>query len=200
MYIPHKYKNENLEEVREFLKENAFAILINQVEGRPWATHIPMELEVDQNGNEVLVGHIAQANPQWKSFEEQPEVLCIFHGPHSYISSTWYAREEVPTWNYISVHIYGTLKILDEAALLKSLHALVDKYEQNSENPLSIHDLSKRTMRQIRGIVGFKISINEIQAAYKLSQGREEDHPQIIKELEKRGAGSRQIARAMKKK
>ena len=200
MYIPHRYQNENLEEVRDFLRENAFAILINQVEGRPWATHIPLELEVDHNGSDVLVGHIARANPQWKSFEEHPGVLCIFHGPHSYISSTWYAREEVPTWNYISVHIYGTLEILDEGAVLESLHVLVDKYEQNSKNPLSIHDLSERTMRQIKGIVGFKIRIHEIQAAYKLSQGREEDHPQMVKELERRGAGSRQIDRAMKKK
>ena len=65
MYIPHHYKNENLEEVKDFIKENSFGILVNQVDGKPWATHIPLELEQDGKGNAVLVGHIAKANPQW---------------------------------------------------------------------------------------------------------------------------------------
>lgn len=200
MYIPRHYKNLNFNEVKGFLKENSFAILINQVDGRPWATHIPLELEVDGKGEELLVGHIARANPQWKYFEQNKEVLCIFNGPHSYISSSWYKEEEVPTWNYIAVHIYGTLEILDETAVLSSLHRLVDKHESASKQPLSLHHLSKKTMRQIKGIVGFKIVINEIQAAYKLSQGREEDHPKIIDELKERDHLSRAMAATMGKK
>jgi len=85
MYVPHHYKNENIEEVKEFLKHNSFGILINQVDGKPWATHIPLELDVDEKRKDVLVGHIAKANPQWKNFEKNSEVLCIFNGPHSYI-------------------------------------------------------------------------------------------------------------------
>ena len=199
MYIPPKYKNENLAEVRDFLKEHAFAILVNQVDGRPWATHIPLELEVDEDGKDILVGHIAKANPQWKYFESAKEVLCIFNGPHSYVSSTWYKEEEVPTWNYVAVHVYGSLELLDQEALLHSLHRLVDKYEHNSEHPLSLNDLSEKTMRQIKGVIGFKILITEIQAAYKLSQGRDHDHPKIILELEQRSAASKEIASLMKK-
>jgi transcriptional regulator len=200
MYIPHHYRNEDFSEVKDFLVQNAFAILISQVEGRPWATHIPLELDMDKDGRDLLVGHVARANPQWKYFSEESEVLCIFNGPHSYVSSSWYREEEVPTWNYIAVHIYGSLKILDEPAVLESLRKLVEKYEQNSKDPISIGNLSKKTMRQIKGIVGFKIEINEIQAAYKLSQGREQDHPKIIGELEETGiAGSKKIALAMKK-
>jgi transcriptional regulator len=142
MYIPQHYQNENIEEVKDFLKHNSFGILINQVAGKPWATHIPLELDVDENGKPVLEGHISKANPQWKNFEENSEVLCIFNGPHSYISSSWYKEEEVPTWNYIAVHVYGTIKILDEEAVLASLHKLVDKYEANSKNPISIENLS----------------------------------------------------------
>lgn len=114
MHIPEINKKENIEEIKDFLHRNAFGILINQVNGRPWATHIPLELEVGADGNDILVGHIAKANPQWKGFTEDKEVLCIFNGPHAYISSSWYKEEEVPTWNYIAVHVYGELKILNE--------------------------------------------------------------------------------------
>lgn len=201
MYIPHHYKNENIEEVKDFLVNHGFGILVNQTDGKPWATHIPLELDVDKNGKDILVGHIAKANPQWKNFESNPEVLAIFNGPHSYVSSSWYKEEEVPTWNYIAVHVYGTIKILDEAALMASLHKLVDKYEQDSTNPISLHNMSKKTMGQVKGIIGFKIIINEIHAAYKLSQGREQDHPQIIKELQQRkDMGSKSISHEMKKR
>lgn len=200
MYIPHHYKNENTEEVKEFLANNGFGILINQLNGRPWATHIPMELEADKNGKEVLVGHIAKANPQWRAFEDRNEVLCIFNGPHAYVSPSWYKEEEVPTWNYIAVHVYGKLKILSEKATMHSLHKLVEKHEIDSKNPISLHDMSPKTLRQVKGVVGFQVEITEIQAAYKLSQTRTEDHSKIIDELRKReDAASGPIARAMKK-
>ncbi|MBT8306520.1 MAG: FMN-binding negative transcriptional regulator [Maribacter sp.] len=199
MYIPHHYINKNIEEVKDFLKENSFGILVNQVEGKPWATHIPLELDVDEDGNDLLVSHIAKANPQWKYFEENDEVLCIFNGPQSYISSSWYTEEEVPTWNYIAVHVYGKIKILDEKEVLASMHKLVDKYEANSKNPISVGNLSKKTMRQIKGVVGFKIKVDTIQAAYKLSQGREHDHHRIISQLkEQETPGAAEIARQMK--
>lgn len=198
MFIPAHYKNENISEVKQFLKQNSFGILVSQVDGKPWATHIPLELDVDGEGNDVLVSHIAKANPQWKQFSENEEVLCIFNGPHSYISSSWYQEEEVPTWNYIAVHVYGKLRILDEPAVLASLHRLVDKYEQNSECPVSINNLSAKTMLQIKGIVGFEIRITDIQAAKKMSQGREHDHPRIIQELEKQDPRAIAVANVMK--
>ncbi|MFT4833197.1 MAG: transcriptional regulator [Psychroserpens sp.] len=198
MYIPAHYKNENLDEVREFLKKNSFGILVNQVNGRPWASHIPLELDVNTHGQEVLVGHISKANLQLQDIEKAQEVLCIFNGPHSYISSSWYKEEEVPTWNYIAVHIYGKLELIDEGAVLASLHKLVDKYEQDSSDPISINNLSPNSMRQIKGVIGFQIVITDIQAAYKLSQGREDDHPDIINELKMKGCpGSNAIADIM---
>lgn len=198
MYIPEQYKNENLSEVRNFIKENSFGILVSQVDGKPWATHIPLELDTDDNGNDILASHIAKANPQWKQFTETKEVLCIFNGAHAYVSSSWYAEEEVPTWNYIAVHVYGTLKVIDEDAVIASMHKLVDKYEKNSECPVSINNLSPKTMRQVKGVVGFQIHITDIQAAKKLSQGREHDHPRIIEELEKQDAQAVAVAKAMK--
>ena len=199
MYIPHHYKNENIEEVKDFLTKNSFGILVNQVDGKPWATHIPLELDVAPDGKDIIVSHISKANPQWKYFEDNDEVLCIFNGPHSYISSSWYKEEEVPTWNYIAVHVYGKIKILSEEEVLASMYKLVDKYEAHSKNPISVDNLSKKTMRQIKGVVGFQIKINKIEAAYKLSQGREHDHPRIIEELnETKHSNSKIIADEMK--
>lgn len=201
MYIPSKYKNEDLSEVKDFIRSNSFAILINQLNGKPWATHTPLELDKDGDGNDILIGHIARANPQWKAFEANPEVLCIFNGPHSYVSSSWYKEEEVPTWNYIAVHIYGSLTIMTESEVLTWLGGLVDHYEKDEKTPLSLKDLSPATLRQVKGVVGFRIKIKQIQAAYKLSQGREEDHARIIKELQnKKDAGSQQVSHLMKKR
>lgn len=201
MYIPQHYKNEDIAEIKDFLKENGFGILVNITDGRPWATHIPLELDIDENGKDVLVGHISKANLQWKDFTGDKEVLCIFNGPHSYISSSWYKEEDVPTWNYIAVHVYGTLNILKEKAVLNSLNKLVDKYEQRSKEPVSLHHMSPQTLRQVKGIIGFQITITDIQAAYKLSQTRKHDIPKIVQELEStKDPNAKSVANAMKKR
>jgi transcriptional regulator len=200
MYVPDSYKNENLTEVRRFIENNAFAILVSHADPKTLATHIPLELSKSDAGKDILHGHVAKANPHWKHFKDNTEVLAIFNGPHSYISSSWYDFEEVPTWNYIAVHVYGTVKIMEEKALYNSLRRLVDKYEAASENPVRVETLSKSTMRQIRGIVGFEIEITDIQPAYKLSQGHnDKNHEHIIEQLQKRsGPNNKEIAKAMK--
>lgn len=184
MFIPPIFKNEDLAEVKDFIKANSFGILTTTNNNKIWASHIPLELEQDLNGQEVIYGHIAKANFQWKDFEANKEVLLIFNGPHTYVSSSWYGHENVPTWNYIAVHVYGAIQIIEEDELRYSLKKLVDKYEAYSQKPVRMEDLSAKTMRQIKGIVGFKVIISDIQAAYKLSQNRnEEDYHQIIEEL-----------------
>lgn len=186
MYIPDLYKNENPEAIKSFLKSNSFGILVNQTEGKLWGTHIPLELETNSEGKEVLFGHVSKENPQWQAFENNNEVLAIFSGPHSYISSSWYDHENVPTWNYIAVHVYGKIKIIEGEEMLFALKKLVDKYEVTSENPVKIENLSKETMRQTNGFVAFEIEITEIQAVNKLSQNRDDkNHAAIITELKK---------------
>lgn len=186
MYIPDLYKNEDKEAIRTFLKENAFGILINQTNGKLWATHIPLELEINIEGEEVLTGHISKENPQLTAFESNDHVLAVFTGAHSYISPSWYDHENVPTWNYSAVHIYGKIKIIEGDAVIHSLTKLVDKYEQNSKCPVRVGDLSAKTMMQTRGIVAFEIKIEEIQAQNKMSQNRDDkNYSNIISELEK---------------
>lgn len=186
MFIPDIYKNEDLEEIKDFLQKNSFGILVNQTNGKLWATHIPLELDTNKNGKQVLQGHISKENPQWESFADNDNVLAIFSGVHSYISSSWYDHENVPTWNYIAVHIYGTIKIMEGDAVIESLKKQVDKYEQNSEHPVRVEDFSKKTMMQTRGIVAFEIEIEEIQAKHKLSQNHDKtNYDNIITELKK---------------
>ncbi|TLP80262.1 FMN-binding negative transcriptional regulator [Maribacter sp. ACAM166] len=199
MFIPEHYKNNDLNEIHNFLKNNSFGILINTIDGKPWGTHIPLEIGKNRNGKDVLVGHIAKANPQSKNLIDGDEVLCIFNGPHSYVSSSWYQQEEVPTWNYVAVHVYGSVKIQTPEELTNALYELVDKHEKSSEHPISINDMSKKTMRQVTGIIGFEIIINDIQAVNKLSQSRTQDHPKIIEELEKQGAAEKAVAKEMRR-
>ena len=186
MYTPDIYKNENQEEIKKFLQENSFGILINQTNGKLWATHIPLELETDTEGNTILEGHISKENIQSEGFKENDQVLAVFSGPHSYISSSWYDHENVPTWNYIAVHVYGRIKIIEGEAVIQSLKKLVDKYEQKSQNPVRVEDLSQQTMNQARGVVAFEIEITEIQATRKMSQNRDaKNYQNIITALER---------------
>lgn len=202
MYIPHYFKNENLQEVKDFLMQNSFGILISTAENRYWGSHIPLELEQDELGQNVLYGHLSKANPQWKNLPNETEVLTIFNGPHAYVSSSWYNHENVPTWNYIAVHVYGEIQILEEEELMSSLKKLVDKYEAHSEDPITMEGMSEQTIRQVKGIVGFKIIIKDIQAAYKLSQNREdEDYHTIINKLDNTNeVNAKGVADKMKEK
>jgi transcriptional regulator len=200
MYIPKLYTNKDIEEVRDFITQHGFSILVNQVNGRLWATHIPLVLDKNEQGKDILHGHIAKANPQWQYFEGGGEVMAIFNGPHAYISSSWYDHENVPTWNYIAVHVYGTIRILDEQGLIRHLKKLVDKYEQGSEKPVSVDTMSTKLMDDhLGGLVGFEIEITELQPAYKLSQNRhQKDHDNIVHQLEKtKDANAIKTAEAM---
>ena len=201
MYTPEIYKNENQEEIKKFLQENSFGILINQTNGKLWATHIPLELETDTEGNTILEGHISKENIQSEGFKENDQVLAVFSGPHSYISSSWYDHENVPTWNYIAVHVYGRIKIIEGEAVIQSLKKLVDKYEQKSQNPVRVEDLSQQTMNQARGVVAFEIEITEIQATRKMSQNRDaKNYQNIITALERNNTSdSLATANEMKK-
>ena len=197
MYIPNEFKNENIEVVQQFLKENSFGILINQTKGKLTGTHIPMLLEKDELGKDVLTGHISKLNPQWKNFNSGEEVLAIFNGHHGYVSSYWYEKENVPTWNYIAVHVYGNIKIVEGKELHQILKRLVDKYEVNSENPVKVENMAPHLLKYMDDIVGCSIQITAVQAAYKLSQNRtEKDYLQIIHKLEDQNSD---VADEMKK-
>lgn len=198
MYTPKHFQQNDQEAVRDFVRTNGFGILISQDGGQLLATHLPMLLSGDGTR---LTGHVARGNRQWKSFNDTGEVLAIFSGPHTYISSSWYDHENVPTWNYVAVHVYGSLRVLSEVELRLSLKQLVDKYEKDSERPARVENLSDDYMKHaLMGIVGFEIGVTRIEATYKLSQNRDAvNHEAIVGALEKRGdAASADVAKLMK--
>ena len=200
MYIPELYKNENQEDIQNFIHQNGFGILVNQTNGKLWATHIPLVLE-EKNGKQILVGHVSRENPQAESFKTNDDVLALFTGVNTYISSSWYDHENVPTWNYLAVHVYGKVKIHSLEETIEALKRLVDKYEAKSEKPVRVEDLSKKTMLQARGIVSFEIEITAIEAKKKLSQNRDDKNYQnIILKLENSNDyQSIEVAKEMKK-
>jgi transcriptional regulator len=201
MYIPKYFKVTNFEEIREFIQMNSFGTLITTKKGKPIATHLPLQL-INKGDDYYITGHMAFGNPQWRTFETCKDVLIIFQGPHAYISSSWYEQENVPTGNYQAVHVYGTAIILNEEELKQDLTMLLQKYEKHRKNPVLWDKLSPQLLeKQLKGIVGFKIKVQEVQAAYKLSQNRnEEDYRNIIDQLEKEeDLNSHQLAEAMKK-
>ncbi|MFN3761472.1 MAG: FMN-binding negative transcriptional regulator [Algoriphagus aquaeductus] len=203
MYIHPLNAWESEPEVIEFIRKNAFGSLISMADGRPWATHLPLVLDQNPNGQAVLHGHLAKANAQWKQLPENEDVLVLFQGPHAYISSSWYNHENVPTWNYLAVHIYGKIRMIEGEELMHHLKTLVNIYEQGRPNRVQVETMSEAYVEsQIRALVGIEISITEVQASAKLSQNRDEvNYQNIITKLEESELPmDQQVAAEMRKR
>jgi len=202
MYIPRRYEEKDTEKIHAFIRENSFAILVSVQESRPIGTHIPLQLETDADGKACLMGHISRGNEQKHTLTPGAKVLAIFAGPHAYVSPRWYTEMKVPTWNYISVHIYGTVSIVEGEELRAALSRLMDTYEQHQPQPVHIGEIPEKELQaDLRGIVGFRISIDEIQAAYKLSQNRDpESFHQVIDHLSQGDETARAVAAEMAKR
>lgn len=202
MYIPKYFKVENVDEILDFVQKNSFGTIVTTEQGKPIATHLP--LGFNKKGDDYYItGHVSFGNPQWRTFETCQDVLVMFQGPHAYISSSWYGHEDVPTWNYQAVHIYGQASILERDELIEELTIMMGKYEKHRENPILWDNLSPQLLkRQLKAIVGFKIKVEDIQAAYKLSQNRNDtDYMNIIDQLQNEGdPHAEQLAAVMKKR
>ena len=202
MYVPKLYRNENQDEMIDFIRKHNFGILVTaDTEGRPLATHIPFVVE-NRNAKIMLHSHISRANKQALHFAAEKEVLVVFNAEHAYISSSWYDHVNVPTWNYVAVHIYGRLSLLNESQTLDHLNALVDQHEQYEKQPVSVNGMgSELVQMEMKGLIAFEIRVDEMHSAFKLSQNRDEKNIRnIIAELELRGdENSMAIAKAIKK-
>lgn len=166
------------------MRANPFAILISTTADGPFATHVPVVIR--EQGQQILIrGHVAKANPHWKHLQVQPQVLMIFHGPHAYISPSNYSTpENVPTWNYGAVHAYGTARIFAEASdLLAMLGDLIPTFEAAYEEQWNSLDETYRS-RMLSHIVGFELTVADMQAKFKLSQNRtREEQQRVIESL-----------------
>jgi transcriptional regulator len=183
MYIPPFNRVEDRQSINAFIHAHGFATLITGKSGKIWASHLPVLFDEEAD---VLRSHMARANEQWKHFEGADEILCVFHGPHAYISPSWYEMQHtVPTWNYAVVHVYGRPSIVDQAQLKQIVLDTTAKYESSMPKPWTL-PLSEQEMEgMLKGIVGFKIDIGRVEAKFKLGQNRSAaDQEKILRNLQ----------------
>ena len=186
MYIPKLFRERDQAVLHALMREHSFATLVSQQEGAPFASHLPMLLQANAGEQGTLIGHMARANPQWRGFEPEREVLTIFQGPHVYVSPSWYEGElNVPTWNYAAVHAYGVPRIVeDHDELYAILKNSVQMYEAGFDEPWAFDLPAEFVDKMMRAIVGFAIPITRLEGKYKLNQNRApEDRQGVVEAL-----------------
>lgn len=179
MYIPSHFEEIRIEILHDLIRSYPLAVLVTMSSGGLNANHIPLHLSAEPGGKGILRGHVARANPIWSDLVEGVEALAIFQGPNSYISPSWYpAKQEhgkvVPTWNYTAVHAYGTLRIIDDAAWLRSqLEMLTSQHEAAFDTPWTVDDAPPEFIdRMLGAIVGIEIVITRLSGKWKISQNQ----------------------------
>ncbi|MEV5891784.1 FMN-binding negative transcriptional regulator [Nonomuraea fuscirosea] len=170
MHTFPRYAAQHPAQVDLLVRENPFALVVSATDGAPVATHVPVILESDHVEGGTLLGHLARANPHWRSWESAPEVLVIFQGPHGYVSPTVYATDPaVPTWDYAAVHVTGRLELLDDA--LEVVERTVEAVESGRCPSWEATPASRERFRALLpGVVAFRVHVRTVQSMFKLSQ------------------------------
>lgn len=209
MYVPEHFKSHDAD-VRELLRHHGAVDLITNTPGGLRATMLPMIwVEAEADGEPavggLLLGHMARKNDHWQQAVEG-EALAIVRGPDAYITPTWYAAKRehgrvVPTWNYITAHVYGELVVHDDQAWVETnVRALTSKHEGARDPRWGVNDAPAPFIAgQLRAIVGVELRISRVSAKFKLSQNRSlEDVDGVVAGLDEGGrtdmAGSVQAA------
>jgi len=183
MYLPKHYAVTDRSKIFDFMKDNSFGILFSHTGDGPMASHLPFM--IDENGGEqgLVLGHMAKANNQWRYADGQ-QVLVVFHGPHTYVSPTWYQDEEVvPTWNYVAVHATGIFRAMeDRVEVEESVGRLVDQHEASQPKPWQPDFQSTYSDQMLKRIVAFQIEITSLQGKWKLNQNHPEHRRRRVAE------------------
>jgi transcriptional regulator len=179
MYQPSAHREDRLEVQQAFIDAHPLGILVTAGASGLIANALPFLLDSAKGANGTLLGHCARANPQWHDHDQSIEPLVIFQGPQAYVTPSWYPAKSlhgkvVPTWNYVSVHVYGALTVREDPAWLRwQIGALTEKMEKGRAVPWSIDDAPHTFIDAlIRDIVGLEIEILRIEGKWKLSQNR----------------------------
>ena len=202
VYLPPVFTEARPEILVAHIEEHNFGLLISHGTEGLVASHIPFVVE--RYGEQLrLLGHLARQNPQVEDRGRGGEVLTIFSGPHAYISPRWYVEgPAVPTWNYVDVHAYGPVRLVEEGAWLRRLLGrLSDQHEAGSPAAWRMQDLPETYLAgMLKGIIGFEIAVTRLEGKYKLSQNRPAgDRSPIITALERSpDAGAQAVARLMR--
>jgi len=193
MYIPAHFAPDD-ETVGELLRNHGAADLVTPTDQGLVATMLPFIYVPEAGEHGALYGHVARNNPQWK-LPAVGEALAIVRGPDAYVSPTWYASKAehgrvVPTWNYVTAHVYGQFVVHDDPVWTERLvRRLTAKHEAANAHPWSVDDAPRAFIEgQLRAIVGIEVAISRIEAKAKLSQNRPAaDVAGVIAGLRERG-------------
>jgi transcriptional regulator len=177
MYLPTLFKQQDTEACLRLMQSAPFATVITVVDGTPFVSHLPVLAERHGDSAElVITGHLARANPHWRHFESSDaETLFIFHGPHTYVTPSWYPDPlNVPTWNYAVVHAYARPRLVEDYGALHAILArTVDEMEKLEPKPWRFDVPEDFKQDLARGIVGFEAPVTRLEGKFKLSQNRE---------------------------
>lgn len=200
MYKRPHFTETDSEKVFEFMQKNPFAIITCMNDDFPVATHVPLEIKKIEN-KIIFTGHIMKETDHHKAFLKNENVLVIFNGPHCYVSASWYTKKNIAsTWNYMTVHARGKLKLKDNEDTKRIIESITNQYESN-ESEAAFNRMPREYIdRMSEAIAGFDIEIDSIENVFKLSQNRDEiTRKQIVENLENlRDCQSAMIAREMK--
>ena len=204
VYLPPAFTEKRPEVLLGHIERYDFGLLVTHGAEGLVASHIPFLIERD--GERLhLHGHLARPNPQVADLARGGEVLAIFHGPHAYISPNWYATgPSVPTWNYADVHVYGTVRLIEDAEWLRRfLVRLSERHEARNPVAWRMKDLPDDYVEtMLKGIIGLDIAVTRLEGKFKLSQNRPAtDRPGVIAALEAQSdPDSHAVARLMRER
>jgi len=201
MYNLSYFKAKDEKDVIDFMHQHPFITLTGvDADNQPVATHVPVLIE-ERGGKLFLAGHIMKQTDHHKAFNQNPNVLAIFSGTHTYVSASWYKdQKQGSTWNYRAVHAKGKLNFLNEQSLLDILKRLTAHFENNPSSPSLVDHLAPEYVnRLMKAIIAFEIELTAIDHVFKLSQNRDkESYRNIIDELSKGDIEAQQMAEIMK--
>lgn len=186
MYIPPYFDEPDGERVARLINQYGFATLITRAKEEMYVTHAPLMLDRTRGPYGTLVGHIARANPHAGALIEGSAATALFHGPHGYVSPTWYEAPGVPTWNYAAIHVHGAVRLIGDADMKWNIVTqLTAQYEPATADAWNPETRGDQWRKLLDAIVGFEIDIERIEAKFKLSQNRiPKDQENVIAEFE----------------
>lgn len=202
MYIPAHFAARDLAALQDFIQTHAFGLMVSGAAGASLiGSHIPFLLDRSRGEQGTLVCHLAAANDQLAALDGQ-EVLCVFQGPHGYVSPRWYSKKPaVPTWNYMAVHAYGRATVTREPARLRQIVDQLSKVYEPAEGGWRLDDEPDSFVdAMLRGIAGVEIPIARLEGKFKLSQNRPAEIPLVVAALRAEGGEENaRLAEAMER-
>jgi transcriptional regulator len=174
LYVPEHFASRDRATIARLVHDHPFATLITPHSPEPLVTHLPLLHVADREPHGTLCGHFARANPH-AQVAAGAAVIAIFHGPHAYVSPSWYAEPSsaVPTWNYAVAHAHGTIEFAHDAAATRAvLDLMIHRFEAGRDTPWKLGLDPERLAAMVGAIVGFRIKVKRFDAKLKLSQNR----------------------------